>query len=150
MSFLPANNLIFHPDTLNNFQFLVDSGASLSILPHAATKPPTNHPSLGFLAVLMSIFPARIFEFHFLQAAVATPLLGMDFLTHFGLYTINSKQQVLQGASGCTFSKASTGTASYIMELCRCRSPTPQQGPSCPPDLELGTPSKWLASQMLD
>jgi hypothetical protein len=35
-------------------------------------------------------------------AAVATPLLGMDFLTHFGLSIIPHKQQVLHAASGCT------------------------------------------------
>jgi hypothetical protein len=43
MSFLPAKNLIlFHDsdDTHNKFQFLVDSRASLAIVPHAADKPP--------------------------------------------------------------------------------------------------------------
>jgi len=41
MSFLPAKNLIFLQDTKSNFKFLVDSGASLSILPHSSPAPPT-------------------------------------------------------------------------------------------------------------
>jgi len=41
MSFLPTKNLIFLQDMHNNFRFLVDSDASLSILQHADTAPPT-------------------------------------------------------------------------------------------------------------
>jgi hypothetical protein len=53
-------------------------------------------------------FSSQNFEFDFLLAVVATPLLGMDFLAKFGLSIIPSKQQVLHAASGRTFSKAST------------------------------------------
>jgi hypothetical protein len=44
------------------------------------------------------------------SAAVASPLLGMDFLTKWGLSIIPSKLQVLHAASGCTISKASTAS----------------------------------------
>jgi hypothetical protein len=51
MSFQLAKNLIFHiiflRDMQNNFHFLVDSGTSLSILPHASTEPPMGSPSAG-------------------------------------------------------------------------------------------------------
>ncbi len=46
--------------------------------------------------------------FDFLLAAVATPILGMDFLAKFELSIIPAKQQVLHAASGRTFTKAST------------------------------------------
>jgi hypothetical protein len=45
MSFLPAKNLIFLQDTKHNFKLLVNSDASLLILPHSSPAPPTGlHP----------------------------------------------------------------------------------------------------------
>jgi hypothetical protein len=44
------------------------------------------------------LFSGQIFKFDFLSAAVATPLLGMDFLTEFGFSIVPSKQQVLHSA----------------------------------------------------
>jgi hypothetical protein len=55
---------------------------------------------------LYHLFSGQNFEFDFLLVAVATTLLGMDFLAKFDLSIIPSKQQVLHAASGCTFSKA--------------------------------------------
>jgi hypothetical protein len=80
--------LIFLLDSKNNFKFLVDSGASLSIFPHSSLAPPTGPhlvgangkqiPAWGFRRHTVC-FSGQIFEFDFLLAAVATPLLGMDF-----------------------------------------------------------------------
>jgi hypothetical protein len=53
-------------------------------------------------------FSGHNFEFDFLLAAVATPILGMDFLARFELSIIPAKKQVLHAASGHTFTKAST------------------------------------------
>jgi hypothetical protein len=121
MSFLPAKNSIFLQDKHNNFiRFLVDSGASLSILPRRPTRsrplartwwgrmarpfPRGDFAILAFMdKILNSIFYLQLL-------LVATPLLGMDFWTCFGLTIIPSKQQVLQAASGRTFSKASTSS----------------------------------------
>jgi hypothetical protein len=47
MSFLPAKNFIFLQDTQNNFKFLVDSDASVSILPHSITVLPTGLHLVG-------------------------------------------------------------------------------------------------------
>jgi hypothetical protein len=126
MSFLPAKNLIFLQDTKNYFKFLVDSGASLSILPHSGPAPPTGphlvgangkqNPTWGFRRRTVC-FSGQTFEFDFLLAAVATPLLGMDFLTKFKLSIIPSLQQVLYTASGRTFTKAST--SSFISPVVR-------------------------------
>jgi hypothetical protein len=89
MSFLPAKNLIFLQDTKNKLNFKVDSGASLSILPHSNTTPPTGPHLVGangkaipawvFRRCTICVF-GQNFEFDFLLAAVTTPLLGMDFL----------------------------------------------------------------------
>jgi hypothetical protein len=91
MSFQPAENLFFLHDTQNNSRFLVDSVASLSILPHASTGPPTGPHLVGansktILAWGFCLFTVCFFgqnlEFDFLLVAVATTLLGMDFLSH--------------------------------------------------------------------
>ncbi len=102
MSFQLAQKLIFLQDTQNNFLFLVDSGASLSILPHVSTDPPSGPhlvgangktiPTWGFHR-LSVCFTDHTFDFEFLLAAVATPLLGMDLIAKFGLTSIPSKQQ---------------------------------------------------------
>jgi hypothetical protein len=60
-----------------------------------------DHPILGF-SPFHSLFSGLNFAFDFLLAAVATPLLGMDFLAHFGFSIVPSKQQVLHAATGCT------------------------------------------------
>ena len=64
-------------------------------------------PAWGFRR-RTACFSGQNFEFNFLLAAVAIPLLGIDFLAKFGLSIIPSKQQVLHAASGRTCSKAST------------------------------------------
>jgi hypothetical protein len=96
---------------------MVDSGALLSILPHFSPALPTGPhlvgangkqiPAWGFRPCTVC-FSGQNFKFDFLLVAVATPLLGMDFLAKFDLSIIPSKEQVLPAASGCTFSKAST------------------------------------------
>jgi hypothetical protein len=85
MSFLPAKNLIFLQDTKH---ILVDSDASLLILPHSSPAPPTGPylveangkqiPAWGFRRRSVC-FSGQNFEFDFLLTAVATPLLVMDF-----------------------------------------------------------------------
>jgi hypothetical protein len=89
MSTSPTKNLIFLHDSQNNFKFLVDSGASISILPHSSSAPPTGPhlvgangktiPSWEFCRFTVC-FSGKNFEFNFLLAAVATPLLCMDFV----------------------------------------------------------------------
>jgi hypothetical protein len=116
---LPTKNLIFLHDSQNNFKFVVDSGASISILPHSSSAPPTGLHLVGAnckpipawgLRRRTVCFAGHNFEFHFLLAAVATPILGMDFLAKLELSIIPAKQQVLHAASGRTFTKASTSS----------------------------------------
>jgi hypothetical protein len=102
MSFSASKNLIFLLDSKNNFKFLVDSGALLSILPHSSPAPPTGlHlvgangkqiPAWGFRRHTVC-FSSQTFEFDFLLVAMATPLLGMDFLAkfEFSIFPPNSR-----------------------------------------------------------
>jgi hypothetical protein len=112
MSTLPTKNLIFLYDLQNNFKFLVDSVASISVLLHSSSAPPTGLHLVGAtgkpipawgLRRRTVCFASHNFEFDFLLVAVATPILGMDFLARFELSIIPTKQQVLHAASGRTF-----------------------------------------------
>ncbi|MFN9899956.1 MAG: hypothetical protein ACK55Z_14435, partial [bacterium] len=47
------------------------------------------------------------FEFDFYLAAVAAPIIGMDFLQKFELTILPAKRQVLHAASGRTLTQAS-------------------------------------------
>jgi hypothetical protein len=57
-------------------------------------------------------FASQDFEFDFFLAAVATPIIGMDFLTKFELSIIPAKQQVLHAASGRTLTQTMHGSCS--------------------------------------
>jgi hypothetical protein len=85
MSTLPTKNLIFLHDSQNNFKFLV---ASISILPHSSSAPPTGWHLVGAngkpipawgLHHRTVCFASHNFELDFLLAAFATPIQGMDF-----------------------------------------------------------------------
>jgi hypothetical protein len=119
MSTFPTKDLIFLHDSQNNFKFLVNSGASISILPHSSSAPPTGPHLVGANGKLIPTwghrrqtvcFAGHNFEFYFFLAAVATPIIGMDFLAKFELSIIPATQQVLHAASGRTFTKAITNS----------------------------------------
>jgi hypothetical protein len=86
MSTFPTKNLIFLHDSKNNLKFLVDSGASISILPHSSPAPSTGPQLVGTNGKLVPAwgrrcqtvcFASHNFEFDFFLAAVATPIIGI-------------------------------------------------------------------------
>jgi hypothetical protein len=119
MSAFPTKNLIFLKDSKSNINFLLDSGASISILPHSSSASPTGPHLVGANGNIVPVwgrrrqivsFDGQDFEFDFFLAAVATPIIGMDFLTKFELSIIPAKRQVLHAASGRTLTQASTSS----------------------------------------
>jgi hypothetical protein len=107
MSTFPTKNLIFLHDSKSNIKFLVDSGGSFSILPHSSSAPSTGPHLVGANNQPVPVWGCRRqtvcfghhnFEFYFFLAAVATPIIGMDFLAKFELSIIPAKQQVLHAA----------------------------------------------------
>jgi hypothetical protein len=80
---------------------LVDSGVSISILPHSSSAPSTGLHLVGANVTAWGRRHRTVcsaghnFEFDFFLAAVATPIIGMDFLAKFKLSIIPAKQQVL-------------------------------------------------------
>jgi hypothetical protein len=77
---------------LTNDRYLVDTGATLSIVPCNHNSSPSGPllkgtdgqpiPSWGFIKKTVQ-FQGRLFTSTFLQAAVAGPILGIDFLRKF-------------------------------------------------------------------
>jgi hypothetical protein len=103
--FLTYKELNFHSRFA---KFLVDSGASISILLHSSWAPPTGPQIVGAngkqipawgLRHRTVCFSGHNFKFDFLLAAVATPILVMDFQARFELSIIPAKQQVLHEAA---------------------------------------------------
>jgi hypothetical protein len=89
----PTNaGLIFLTDKLTNDRYLVDTGATLSIVPCHQNSSPSGPllkgadgqpiPSWGFIQKTVQ-FQGILFTSTFLQAAVAGPILGIDFLRKF-------------------------------------------------------------------
>jgi hypothetical protein len=86
--------LVHVVDQLSRRRFLVDTGASFSVYPHASASPP-HGPALAGAAgqpipcwgekQFQLSFNGRVFNWPFLLAAVQFPILGVDFLRHFSL-----------------------------------------------------------------
>jgi hypothetical protein len=85
----PSNaGLIFLTDELTNDRYLVDTGATLSIVPCNQNSSPSGPllkgadgqpiPSWGFIKKTVR-FQGKLFTSTFLQAAVAGPVLGIEF-----------------------------------------------------------------------
>ena len=94
----PSSRLFFITDRANNFRFLVDTGAEVSVIPPSRgnrTSPSTG-PSLsaanqspiatyGVRPLCLNLGLRRPFRWSFIVADVKHPILGADFLGHFNL-----------------------------------------------------------------
>ncbi len=101
----PANaGLIFQMDELTNDRYLVDTGATLSIVPCMSNTGPSGPllngadglpiPSWGFVSKSVQ-FQGKLFTAKFLQVAVAGPILGINFLRKFRITVTPETSQVL-------------------------------------------------------
>ena len=92
-----AGQLIHMLDQVSNRCFLVDTGASYSILPHRSSLPasgpklfgPAGQPIPCWGDRLVQLrFQDQDFSWKFLLADVAFPILGVDFLEHINCLLI--------------------------------------------------------------
>jgi hypothetical protein len=85
-----GGQLTYITDAITGRRFLIDTGASKSILPHSSSSTPSGPslftadgqpvPTWGFQRLPVR-FGNRQFHFPFLLAAVSSPIIGHDFLT---------------------------------------------------------------------
>jgi hypothetical protein len=104
-------------DNESKQQFMVDTGAGCSVLPHRLKMPPTGPPlsgadgkdipCWGSLRCRLT-FGLRTFFVTFLLAAVYRPIFGLDFLSAQGLLVDPVSRQVLDSKSLKPFSEAKT------------------------------------------
>ena len=90
-----SSRLCYLADQLTNQKFLVDTGAAYSVIPFSSKEPPHGPaictadkspiPCWGVAEKVISA-GGQSFEWSFLKAKVAFPILGADFLQHFDLW----------------------------------------------------------------
>jgi hypothetical protein len=143
--------------------FLVDTGASFSILPHrspAVASGPRLHGPAGQPTacwgerVLRLRFQGRDFTWPFLLAAVDFPILGVYFFKQHSLLVdpANCRLVSAQGDVFGAISRASPPTASVvtgpILQPRSASSPSPSPASSSPPSPSPPSPSAPASSSM--
>jgi hypothetical protein len=103
--------LVYLQDTDSKQKFLVDTGASVSVLPHTSRAPSSGTPLIGadgksipsWGTVKKTLtFGLHTFLCSFILAAVSKPILGMDFLAANKLLVDPSSRQDLDADSLCS------------------------------------------------
>ncbi len=86
--------LVYIVDQLSRRRFLVDTGAAFSVFPHSSASPPLGPALAGAVGQSIPCWGEQQFQlllngtsftWQFLLAAVQFPIIGVDFLRHFGL-----------------------------------------------------------------
>ena len=93
---IPISRLFYVHDRLNDLRFLIDTGAEVSVIPppkgmHSPSAfslqaaNGTRISTFGNRSLTLDLGLRRRFQWVFIQANVHSPILGIDFLSHFGL-----------------------------------------------------------------
>ena len=98
------NRLFFVSDTTMHTRFLVDTGSEVSVIPpspadhqHSLTLMAVNDTPIrtyGTRLLTLNIRLLRSFPWIFIIADVQKPILGVDFLRHFGLLVDMKRRQL--------------------------------------------------------
>ena len=118
----PQSRLFFVFDNANNLQFLVDTGAEISVIPpdpkqrdlkpSPVTLRAANNsviPTFGQRLLTLDLGLRRQFPFVFTIAQVQHPILGIDFLQHFDiLVDVRSRKLIDRATTLMTIGKATS------------------------------------------
>jgi hypothetical protein len=107
-TFAAGDHLTFITDTHSAQRFLIDTGASKSVIPHTSSLPPSG-PLLytaddkpiatwGYRRLPVH-FGCHRFHFPFLLAAVSTPIISYDFLSAHHLLVDPAHHQLLHNST---------------------------------------------------
>ncbi len=104
VSAIAPGQLVHITDQFSQRRFLVDTGAADSVYPHSSPSFPGG-PALSGAAgqpiscwgerQLQLSFDGQVFSWPFLLAAVQFPIIGVDFLRHFGLLVDSAVNQLV-------------------------------------------------------
>ena len=94
----PMSRRLFVTDKITKTQFLIDTGADLCVFPRSlisGRRPKSNYTlfaandstiaTYGFETFSLNFGLRRAFEWRFVIADVSKPIIGVDFLDHYGL-----------------------------------------------------------------
>ncbi|ROT78754.1 reverse transcriptase [Penaeus vannamei] len=123
----PRRRLLYVRDASSSLRFLVDTGADVSLLPashrdkrfpssrtlEAANTLPINTYGESSRTLSLEGEPGQRFQWIFLVADVPQPIIGADFLAHYGLTVY------LQGMALIHQSRARTHTAPALLGIIR-------------------------------
>jgi hypothetical protein len=118
----PTNGRLSIPDKTSKRKFLIDTGSDLCVFPRKLIpqrKSRVNYelravngttiPTYGWLPLSLNLGLRRDFTWRFVVADVTQPIIGADFLSHFGLLVDLKKKRLLDGTTSLS---APTQTAS--------------------------------------
>ena len=100
--------LVFLKDSVSNQQFLVDTGAAVSVFPHKSSESSSGPPLVGADGKSIAswgkiskrlVFGPASFLCSFILAAVSKPILGVDFLAANRLLVDPFTRTVLSAAT---------------------------------------------------
>ena len=106
------SRLFYVTDRSTGLRFLVDTGAQVSVIPPSRTDRKSPHPNLTLQAVNGTAIPTfgtrsltlnlglrRTLRWVFVIAETATPILGADFLDHYGLLVDMIKRRLVDSTT---------------------------------------------------
>ena len=137
-----AGMLVHITDQLTDGRYLVDTGASFSLVPHRSTKPPAREPRLtGPNGLPIRCwgeerrrlqFGGRTFQWPFLRADVSFAILGVDFLRANKLMVDVASNSLVDSTTGDRFSLTGqpSGHTASIMLPANLPQPSKQARPA--------------------
>lgn len=106
---------LFVIDNNSKIQFLVDSGADLSVYPRTKVPGPLKRtkfdlaaangtiiPTYGSTALTLNLGLRRDLVWNFVIADISKPIIGADFISHYGLLIDLQNSQLIDVATGIT------------------------------------------------
>jgi len=142
--------LLYLVDVVNSKRYLVDTGSAYSIIPHHDTAEPTGprlvtadgSPLRCWGSRTCTIRTrARHFTWTFLQAPVAFPILGADFLCNFKLVVDLSNRRLLARGGQITQLELGRHASAAVVTGLMAADPQPVGAPSAPSLPKVEAPS---------
>lgn len=104
---------LYITDQVTKQRFLIDTGSDLCVFPRSLVAPRKPDPSFhlcaandssiktyGAVKMSMDLGLKKIFSWRFVVADVSIPIIGSDFLAHFGLLTDCRNRRLLDSTTG--------------------------------------------------
>lgn len=111
-------------------QFLVDTGSDLCVFPRSAVKTPCTKSKFaltaanntvintyGFTQLQLNLGLRRVFTWSFTIADVSRPIIGIDFLCHYGLLVDCKNQRLCDGLTSLSVDAFQTGLPDDISSI---------------------------------